>query len=292
MNDIEKQLPLILIDNVDFTYPNGTKALRNINLKVDNKELIGIMGKNGAGKTTLIRTLNGIIRPKNGAIYLYGENIAPKTIATLSKKVGVIFQNPMHQLFSNSVKDEIEFSLKSFEFTKEEIQNKTNEILKEFNLEKYRNRSPLNLSGGEAKKLALASIICRDPDIIVFDEPTLGQDGREIEFLINLINNERKKGKTIIIVTHNIEFANEYIPRTILMVDGLILADGPTEKVLGNQILVEKASLILPQTHQLNLALQKSGIECPNDLFSRGKLTNFIKNFIKNKTSEIVEGND
>jgi len=292
VKDIEKQLPLILIDNVDFTYPNGTKALRNINLKIDNKELIGIMGKNGAGKTTLIRTLNGLIRPKNGAIYLYGENIASKSIATLSKKVGVIFQNPLHQLFSNSVKDEIEFSLKSFEFTKEEIQNKTNEILKEFNLEKYRNRSPLNLSGGEAKKLALASIICRDPDIIVFDEPTLGQDGREIEFLINLIKNKRKKGKTIIIVTHNIEFANEYIPRTILMADGLILADGPTEKVLGNQILVEKASLILPQTHQLNLALKKSGIQCPNDLFSKDKLINFIRDFIKNKTSEIVEGND
>jgi len=292
VKDIEKQLPLILIDNVDFTYPNGTKALRNINLKIDNKELIGIMGKNGAGKTTLIRTLNGLIRPTNGAIYLYGENIASKSIATLSKKVGVIFQNPMHQLFSNSVKDEIEFSLKSFEFTKEEIQNKTNEILKEFNLEKYRNRSPLNLSGGEAKKLALASIICGDPDIIVFDEPTLGQDGREIEFLINLIKNKRKKGKTIIIVTHNIEFANEHIQRTILMADGVILADGPTEKVLGNQILVEKASLILPQTHQLNLALKKSGIQCPNDLFSKDKLINFIRDFIKNKTSEIVEGND
>jgi energy-coupling factor transport system ATP-binding protein len=292
VNDIEKQIPLILIDNVDFTYPNGTKALRNINLEINNKELIGIMGKNGAGKTTLIRTLNGLIRPTNGVIYLYGENIASKSIASLSKKVGVIFQNPMHQLFSNSVKDEIEFSLKSFEFTKEEIQNKINEILKEFNLEKYRNRSPLNLSGGEAKKLALASIICRDPDIIVFDEPTLGQDGREIEFLINLIKNERKKGKTIIIVTHNIEFANEYIPRSILMTDGLILADGPTEKVLSNQTLIKKASLILPQTHQINLALQRSGIECPNDLFSKNRLFNFIKDFIKNKTSEILESND
>ena len=120
----------------------------------------------------------------------------------------------------------------------------------------------------------------------------MGQDGREIEFLINLIENERKKGKTIIIVTHNIEFANEYIPRTILMADGLILADGPTEKVLGNQILVEKASLILPQTHQINLALQKSGIECPNNLFSKDKLIHFLKDFIKNKTSDIMEGND
>jgi energy-coupling factor transporter ATP-binding protein EcfA2 len=280
VKNIENNIPIILIDRLDFTYPDGTKALRNINLK--------IMGKNGAGKTTLIKTLNGLIRPTKGAIYLYGENIASKSIASLSKKVGVIFQNPMHQLFSNSVKDEIEFSLKNLEFTKEEIKNRTNNILEEFNLEKYRNRSPLNLSGGEAKKLALASIICRDPDIIVFDEPTLGQDGREIEFLINLIKNKRKRGKTIIIITHNIEFATQYIPRTILMADGIILADGPTEKVLGNEKLVKKASLVLPQTHQLNLALQQSGIKCPNDLYSKDKLINFIKDYIKNKTGKIV----
>lgn len=292
MKDIENKIPLILIDHLYFIYPNGTKALRNINLKIDRNEIIGIMGKNGAGKTTLIRTLNGLIRPTKGAVYLYGENIASKSIASLSKKVGLIFQNPMHQLFSNSVKDEIEFSLKSLGVSKEEIQNRTSDILEEFKLERYKNRSPLNLSGGEAKKLALASIICRDPDIIVFDEPTLGQDGREIEFLINLIKNKRKRGKTIIIVTHNIEFATQHIPRTILMADGLILADGPTEKVLANEKLVEKASLILPQTIQLNLAIQQSGIKCPNDLFSKDKMLNFIKDFIKNKIGKIVEGND
>ncbi|MFX1409931.1 MAG: energy-coupling factor ABC transporter ATP-binding protein [Promethearchaeota archaeon] len=282
----------MLIDDVDFTYPNGTKALRNINLKIYKNEIIGILGKNGAGKTTLIRTLNGLIRPKKGSIYLHGETIELKSIATLSKKVGIIFQNPSHQLFANSVEDEIKFSLRSFELTKEEIQNKINAILEEYNLEKYRNRSPLNLSGGESKKLAVASIICRDPEILVFDEPTLGQDGREIDFFINLIKNERKKGKTIIIITHNIEFANEYIPRTVLMADGCILADGPTEKVLSNQLLVEKASLILPQTRQFNLSLNKSGIQCPNDLFTKEKLIHFIKGFIRSKTSEIMEGND
>ena len=171
------------------------------------------MGKNGAGKTSLIRTLNGLIRPTEGNIFIKKENIDSKSIASLSKKVGIIFQNPLHQLFSNSVEEEIRFSLKSFNLDKEVIQNRIDKILHKFNLVKYKKRSPLNLSGGESKKLAIASIICRDPDILVFDEPTLGQDAKEIDFFINLIKNERKSGKTIIIITHNVEFAFEFIER-------------------------------------------------------------------------------
>ena len=151
------------------------------------------MGKNGAGKTTLIRTLNGLIKPTRGEIFINNENTNLKSIAQLSRNIGLIFQNPSHQLFANSVEDEIKFSLKNLDMSKEELQNKVNNVLKEFDLEKYRERSPLNLSGGESKKLAIASIVCRDVKILVFDEPTLGQDAREIESFINLINEERKK---------------------------------------------------------------------------------------------------
>jgi len=241
-----KDIPMIMIRKIDYTYPNGTVALKNINLNIFKGELIGIMGKNGAGKTTLIRTLNGLIRPTQGNVYINNESTNSKSIATLSKNVGIIFQNPYHQLFANSVEEEIKFSLKSFDLSKEEIQLRTDQILHEFDLDKYKNRSPLNLSGGESKKLAVASIICRDPEILVFDEPTLGQDAKEIEFFINLVKNERKNGKTIIIITHNIEFAYEYIPRTILMAEGQIIADGHTKDVLNNEFLIEQTSLILP----------------------------------------------
>lgn len=281
--------PLILVNDVDYKYLNGTVALKKINLKIYKGELIGIMGKNGAGKTTLIRTFNGLIRPTNGNIYINGENIKSKTTGTLSRKVGIIFQNPEHQVFSNTVEEEIKYSLKSLNLSKQENQIKTNDILKKFNLDKYRERSPLNLSGGETKKLAVASIFCRDPDILVFDEPTLGQDAKEISFFIELIKSEMKIGKTIIIITHNIEFAMEYISRTILMADGKIIADGPTKKVITNEFLVKKSALILPQISQFNIALNDIGIPCPNNIYSKNEMTEFLAGYIKNK-SKIVSG--
>jgi len=279
-------LPQIILNELDYSYPNGTVALRKVNLNIYKGELVGIMGMNGAGKTTLIRTLNGLIRPSKGTVNIESENIEPKGIGELSKIVGLIFQNPQHQIFSNTVEEEIEFSLKSLNLNKEEVRDKTVEVLKTFNLEKYQDRSPLNLSGGESKKLAIASIICRDPKILVFDEPTLGQDGKEISFFTNLLKEEREKGKTILIVTHNIEFAMEFIPRTILMANGKIIADGPTKKILTNQYLVEKSSLVLPQTRQFALKLRDIGIECPDDIFSKVEMKDFLANYLKTKITE------
>ena len=279
-----------MLKDVVYTYPNGTTALKEINLNIYRGEFVGIMGKNGAGKTTLIRTLNGLIRPTQGNIYINNNNIYNATIATLSKTVGLIFQNASHQLFANTVEDEIKFSLKSFNLNKEESQKKINEILSQFDLEKYRNRSPLNLSGGESKKLAIASIFCRDPDILVFDEPTLGQDAKEIDFFLKLIKKERENNKTVIVITHNVEFAFEYIPRTILMADGNIIADGPTQKVLNNEKLVVKSSLVLPQSRRLSLALQSEGFQNTDNLLSTSDTTDYLMQFFKNNTRRTQEG--
>ncbi len=271
-----------MINEMSFTYPNNTEALKNINLNIFRGEVIGIMGKNGAGKTTLIRTLNGLVRPTKGNIYIEGENINEKTIATISKRVGIVFQNPNHQLFANSIEDEIKFSLKSFNLPKEETQNRIDNILTEFNLEKYRKRSPLNISGGESKKLAIASIVCRNPEVLIFDEPTLGQDEKEIEFFVNLINREKKKGKTIIIITHNTEFSYEHLPRIILMADGEIIADGPTQKIYENEPLIFATSLVLPQIRQLCLAMEKIGFPEARKLNSRAKLISYLQDFLTN----------
>jgi len=281
----KNSLPLIMIHDVDYVYSNGTIALKQVSLNIKKGEFIAIMGQNGAGKTTLIRTFNGLIRPTKGSIFIEGENIDSKTIATLSKKVGVIFQNPMHQLFSNTLEDEIKFSLKNLNLDKEEIQTKVDQTLEEFNLKKYRKRSPFNLSGGESKKLATASILCRDPDILVFDEPTLGQDAKEIKFLLGLIKNELKRGKTIIMVTHNIEFTIEYVPRTILMSGGQIIADGPTQSIFTNEFLISKSSLIMPQIYLFKKQLQKIGITVPKEVIRESEIIDFLDNYLESKST-------
>jgi energy-coupling factor transport system ATP-binding protein len=272
-----------MVNNVDYNYPNGTIALKNISLTIHKGEFLAIMGQNGAGKTTLIRLLNGLLKPTRGDIYFEGENINTKTVASLSKKIGIIFQNPAHQLFSNTVEEELIFSLKSLGINKNEITTKTNNIIHQFNFDNYRNRSPLNLSGGEAKKLAIASILCRDPEVIIFDEPTTGQDEEGINFFIDLIKNELNKGTTLIIVTHNVEFTIDFIPRTILLLNGKIIADGPTEEVLTNNLLVKKSSLILPQIYQFKTELKKSGINVPENIIHENDLVEYLSNLLQNK---------
>ena len=281
----ENSHPLIMVHDVDYVYSNGTVALKQVSLNIKKGEFIAIMGQNGAGKTTLIRTFNGLIRPTKGSIFLEGENIESKTIATISKKVGVIFQNPMHQLFSNTLEDEIKFSLKNLNLDKEEIQIKVDQILKEFDLEKYRKRSPFNLSGGESKKLATASILCRDPDILVFDEPTLGQDAKEINFFLGLIKKELERGKTIIMVTHNIEFTVEHVPRTILMGGGQIIADGPTQNIFTNEFLISKSSLIMPQIYLFKKELQKIGITVPKEIIRESEIIDFLDAYLQSKST-------
>ena len=286
---ISNQFPLILVKDVEYVYSDKTFALRGINLSISKGEFIAIMGKNGAGKSTLIKTFNGLLRPSNGNVYVKGKNARNHTIAELSSLIGVIFQNPLHQLFSNTVEDEIKFSLKNLELEDAEIQERIDHTLKQFNLEKYRTRSPLNLSGGETKKLAIASIVCRDPEILVFDEPTLGQDAKEINFFIDLVKNEISNGKTVIIITHNLEFALEHIPRVILMSDGEIVADGPTQDVLTQEFLINESSLILPQIYQFSLALNELGIPTPKNIYSKKQMLDFLKKYLEDKKSNVWE---
>ncbi len=270
-----------MVNDVEYSYPNGTNALKDICLNINSGEFIGIMGPNGAGKSTLVKTLNGLIRPQKGSIFINEENAELKSIAELSKKVGIVFQNPDHQLFSNTVKEEIKFSLKSVFTNQELIERKVEKVLSKFYLKRYEGRSPLVLSGGEKKRLALASVVCRDPDILIFDEPTLGQDKKGVEFFTNLLNDELTKGKTIIIITHNIEFAYEYIPRILLIADGTIIGDGPTHEILQNRNLIKKSSLILPQIVRLKTSLKEIGLEVPEKISTQKEMVHYLSEHFK-----------
>ena len=251
---------MIQINDVYFTYPNGNRALNGITLEINQGEFVGLIGKNGAGKTTLAKLMNGLLKPEKGKILVDGIDTRETTVAELAKRVGYVFQNPDRFLFSESVEKEIEFTLKNLGFEGDELRNRLEETLIEFDLTKYRKRSPFFLSGGEKKKVALASVLCTKPKYLILDEPTVGQDRIEKARIIDLIEKLRKENVAIIMITHDIEFVAEYIPRVVVMADGMVVADGPTKKVLSNLDILSLSNLTPPLLGSLFIELKKNNI--------------------------------
>ena len=231
-----------------FKYEDSDKyALEDINLEIKSGEKVAIVGENGAGKTTLIKHFNGLLKPTKGYVKIFGVDTKQTTVASLARKVGLVFQNPDHQFFAESVEKEIEFALRNFGFSDTEIKDIIDRMLKFFGLEKYRKSSPFTLSGGEKKRLAIASVLCYNPDIVVLDEPTVGQDIIQKRKLSLLLEKISEMNKTIVVVTHDIDFVAENFKRVIVMAQGRVIADGEVNEILTNKDILRKARLLPPQ---------------------------------------------
>ncbi|RLE51335.1 MAG: ABC transporter ATP-binding protein [Candidatus Methanomethylicota archaeon] len=254
---------MIEVHDVWYSY-DEVVALRGVSLKIQPGEVVAIMGENGAGKTTLIKHFNGLLKPDKGYVKVFGVDTRNASVAELSRRVGLVFQNPDHQLFAETVEDEVAFALKNFGFPKEVIERRVKWALKLLDLWELRDQSPFALSGGERKRVAIASILSYDPDVIVFDEPTVGQDYAQKERLAQLIKLLRSQLKTIIVVTHDVEFVAENFPRVVLMSEGRVIADGNTRRILTSPELLKKARLTPPQITQV--AWELSDFSVPRDL--------------------------
>lgn len=265
---------MIVFNDVSYFYTPGRYAIEHINLSIDKGEIVAILGENGAGKTTLIKHINGLLKPQHGNVIVSGINTKETTVASLARHVGLVFQNPDHQLFAETVEKELMFALINFNFPKEEIANRVDWALREFELLEYKDRSPFMLSGGERKRIALASVLIYDPSIVILDEPTTGQDSRQKLHLVSLLKRLNKEGKTIVVVTHDIEFAADFIPRSVIMSKGKIIADGSSEEILTNRELLMSASLLPPQLVEIswNLALYPPTIHFDQAVSSIKKL--------------------
>ena len=247
---------MIEFDNVSFMHQNGVKVLRGINLNIPTNTLTAIVGENGAGKTTLVRHINGLLKPSQGKVLVFGEDTKKQSVARLSRKVGVVFQNPDHQLFSDTVENEILFGLKNFGMQEKQQREQLEWTLEFFDLSRYRNVSPMLLSGGEKKRLCFACILAWDPEILILDEPTVGQDHGHKEKICLLITNLLHRGKTVIVVSHDLEFLWPLQPRTLVMARGEIIADGNITEVLSNSSVIKQANLVRPQLLALAIALK------------------------------------
>ena len=264
---------MIEVKDVYYTYPNGVQALNGVSLAIENGEFVALMGQNGAGKTTLVKHFNGLLKPSKGDVLIDGVNTGDVSVATLARKVGLVFQNPDHQFFCETVEKEVSFALKNFGFDEDSIERRMDWAFNLLDLAQYRDVSPFMLSGGERKRVALASVLAWDPKIVILDEPTTGQDHAQKERLRQFIIQLNAQGKTVVIVTHDIEFVAECRPRVVLMANGRIVADGETNKILTDPDLVTRASLVLPEIARIFVDIKDLGLPMDVvDVYDAGKV--------------------
>ena len=238
---------MIEFQDVTFIHQNGVKALDGVSLRIDSGETVAIVGENGAGKTTLVKHVTGLLKPTRGTVLVDGQKTTAMTTAQLSKKVGVAFQNPDHQLFSESVEEEMSFALRNFGFSPEIVEQRVSWGLELFGLDEYRKSSPLVLSGGEKKRLTLACILAWDPEVVILDEPTVGQDSIQKERLAQTIRMLGSTGKTVVVVSHDIEFLWPIQPRVVVMKAGRIVGDGPASKLMLEKEVLDSARVAQPE---------------------------------------------
>jgi len=256
--------PLIQLRDITYTYYTGVEALKGINLDISRGEYVAIMGENGAGKTTMVKHFNGLLRPRSGSIIVDGQDIAKQSVAAMARKVGLVFQNPDDQLFAEDVEEEISFALRNFGYRDEVIKERVNWALNLLDIERYKKSSPFTLSGGERNRVALASVLAWDPDVLILDEPTVGQDYGQKERLKHFLLQLRTQGKTVVIVTHDVEFVAESQPRIILMAQGKIVADGAAKSIMTDAKNLETCSVAPPEVTKLFSMLSKYGF--PGDV--------------------------
>jgi len=278
---------MISVENVSFQYPGGIQVLNEVNLEIKDGEFVAIMGENGAGKTTLVKMFNGLLKPNKGKIRVDGVDASEKSVAQLSRDVGLIFQNPDHQLFAETVSEELSFSLRNFGFTEDVVKRRVETLMNTLDLERYSSSSPFVLSGGERKRVALAAILAWDPKHVIMDEPTIGQDYLQKDRLRNFIIQLISQGKTVVIVTHDVEFVAECKPRIVLLSHGRIIGDGNAPAILTNQSLVEKASLVMPQI--ANLMRSFKDLQPPTDIIEAYSARDFLTSKLSPAAREPIE---
>jgi energy-coupling factor transport system ATP-binding protein len=240
------QQSILIFDNVYFQYPNSDKGVYNINLEIKKGEFIGLIGANGSGKTTLLKLMTGILTPASGKIFL--NNMQPHKLPPhiIPQVIGFVFQNPDYQLFTNNVKEELIYCMKSADKFHNDYEAKIKQMLKIIKMEEAENKDPFLLTKGERQKIAVATALINEPDIIILDEPSTGLDYQEQLSILQLLKELHQNDKTIIITTHSLWIVEEYAERCIILKDGKIIANDAVQNVFSSTDLFLQANLFPP----------------------------------------------
>jgi cobalt transport protein ATP-binding subunit len=234
--------PTLRVENLSFSYPDGQVALREVSLEIRRGEKVALVGPNGAGKSTLILHLNGILGGQ-GRVLLADLPVTKPNLPVIRSKVGMVFQNPDDQLFSPTVFEDVAFGPLHMGLPEAEVRARVARALEQVGMAAYAGRLSHHLSVGEKKRIAIATVLSMDPEILVFDEPSAGLDPRARRALIGLL---QQLPLTMLVSTHDMLMVRELFPRMVIMDEGRVVADGPTEALLDNPELLEAHGLECP----------------------------------------------
>jgi len=231
--------PTLLVENLSFSYPDGHIALRDVSLQIHPREKVALVGPNGAGKSTLMLHLNGILDGQ-GRVQIAGLPVTKTNLPVIRARVGLVFQNPDDQLFSPTVFEDVAFGPLHMGLARDEVEARVARALAQVGMSDYTDRLSHHLSVGEKKRVAIATVLSMDPEILVFDEPSAGLDPRARRGLIRQL---RELSITMLVSTHDMRLVSELFPRMVIMDEGRIVADGPTEALMNDTALLEAHGL-------------------------------------------------
>lgn len=251
---------LLQAQDLWYSYGGERMALNGVSMEIARGEKIAVMGSNGAGKSTFFLHLNGVLSPERGEIRYGGVTMTRKTVNELRRHVSIVFQNADDQIIASTVQEEVAFGPMNLKLPKEEVAARVEEALEYMNLSAYRDRAPHYLSGGEKKRVSIADMIAMHPDIIIFDEPTASLDPLNAELLEQVLDRLSAEGKTILLSTHDVDFAYRWAERMVVFHDGRILADGEPLGVFQNADVIRRASLKRPVLLDIYAALSAKGL--------------------------------
>ena len=249
----------ITLDHVSFEYPGGFLAVDDISMEIEKGECIAIIGQNGAGKTTTVKMLNGLLRPTKGDVIIGDMNSKDHTIAQMSRNVGYVFQNPDDQIFHSTIYDEVAFGTKVMNKTEQETKELVDYALEITNLAQYRDVNPFNLPFSIRKFISIAAIIAMDTQVMIFDEPTAGQDLTGNLSLSSILEHLHKEGKTLITISHDMEFVVNNFDRVIVMANKKVVTSGAPSEIFWNFEALEKSMLKQPYVSRLCKTLNLGG---------------------------------
>lgn len=230
--------------DVHYRYPNGSEALCGVSFRILHGEKVAVLGANGAGKSTLLLHTDGLLLPTSGEVIIGGITVTRKTLPAVRRSVGFVFQDSDNQLFMPTVEEDVAFGPSNMGLTAREIEQRVSQALEAVGASELRRRIPFTLSGGEKKRVAIASVLAMEPSLLVMDEPTAGLDPRARRQIMDLIG---RFSHTTLIATHDLDMALDLCRRTIVMSEGRIAADDATERIFGDRRLLEECGLEMPR---------------------------------------------